>query len=152
MRACYQPATGTPSPQVQWLVDAMCANLSQSHWARMQESDVLFSESEADVLYLGDSAHGMAPTLGQGATQAVEDACIASILIEREVHAGHLHPRGWLKLIGAARGERIRFAMALSLAATDTMLAGSDPVAGTRWKTQPAFLEDLRTLYCDVGA
>jgi len=152
LRAAYQPAGGAFSAAAQWLMDALCANLAQTHWARMQESDVRFVEPVRQVMYLGDSAHGMAPTLGQGATQAVEDACIASMLIERGVHAGHLQPRGWLNLISAARSDRIRFVMALSLAATDTMLAGSDPVAGTRWKTEPAFLDDLRTLYCDVGA
>jgi salicylate hydroxylase len=151
MRACYQPAVGSVSPEVQWLLDAMCANLAHSHWARMQESSVLFAEAASDVLYLGDSAHGMAPTLGQGATQAVEDACVASTIIERALLAGQHTPRDWLQAIDTARRERIRFAMALSLEATDTMLAGADPVAGTRWKTEPAFLDALRALYGDVG-
>lgn len=151
MRATYQPAQGAPSAQVQWLMDAMCANLPHSHWARMQESDVLFGEADANVMYLGDSAHGMAPTLGQGATQAMEDACAAALILEREIRAGRQAPRDWLALVDAARRERIRFAMALSITATDTMLAGADPVAGTRWKTGPAFLGDLSTLFRDVS-
>ena len=151
MRATYQPAEGVPSAQVQWLMDAMCANLPHSHWARMQESDVLFGEADFNVMYLGDSAHGMAPTLGQGATQAMEDACAAALILEREIRAGRQAPRDWLALVDAARRERIRFAMALSITATDTMLAGADPVVGTRWKTEPAFLGDLSTLFRDVS-
>jgi salicylate hydroxylase len=150
MRATYTPANGQPSAQMAWLLDALCANLAEAHWARMQESDVLFAEPQADVLYLGDSAHGMAPTLGQGATQAMEDACAAAMLIDAEIAAGRVAPRGWLEAIEAARRERIRLVMALSVQATDTMLAGADPVAGTRWKTEPPFLADLSTLFRDV--
>lgn len=150
MRATYTPVHGQPSPQMAWLLDALCANLADAHWARMQESDVLFAEPAADVLYLGDSAHGMAPTLGQGATQAMEDACSAALLIESEIAAGQLTPRGWIDAIDVARSDRIRFVMALSVQATDTMLAGADPVAGTRWKTEAPFLADLSTLFRDV--
>ncbi len=151
LRAAYQPAAGAPSAQAQWLVDALCANLAQTHWARMQESDVRFAEPVRQVLYLGDSAHGMAPMLGQGATQAVEDACAAALILDREIRAGRREPRAWLALIDAARQERIRFAMALSITATDTMLAGADPVEGTRWKNEPGFLDDLSKLFRDVS-
>lgn len=151
MRATYAPTGGQPCPQVRWLLDAMCANLSDSHWARMQESEVLFAEPERQVMYLGDSAHGMAPTLGQGATQAIEDACCAAIVIEREAAAGRLEPRGWLDLVAVARTERIRFAMALSVQATDTLLKGADPITGAHWKTQPPFLDQLSRLYREVA-
>ena len=150
MRATYTPAGGTPSPQVRWLLDAMCATLADAHWARMQESDVLYAESRHDVLYLGDSAHGMAPTLGQGATQAIEDAVCAALLLEAAVRKGDLSPRSWLQQVSAARDARIRFAMRLSVDATDTMLEGADPVAGARWKTEAPFLADLARLFRDV--
>ncbi len=152
MRAAYTPEGGAPGPQVQWLLDAMCESLPDAHWARMQESDVLFAESEHDVLYLGDSAHGMAPTLGQGATQAIEDASCVALLIEAEVVAGRMTPRDWLGKISKAREERIRFVMQLSIDATDTMLEGSDPVAGARWKMEAPFLADLSRLFRDVPA
>ena len=103
------------------------------------------------MLYLGDSAHGMAPTLGQGATQAMEDASAAALLIEAAVKAGRLNVREWLQTIESVRAERIRFAMELSVRATDTMLQGADPVAGARWKTEPAFLDDLSRLFRDVA-
>ncbi|MFN3571313.1 MAG: FAD-dependent monooxygenase, partial [Polaromonas sp.] len=151
MRATYAPAGGQPCAQVRWLLDAMCANLADSHWARMQESEVLFAEAQRQVMYLGDSAHGMAPTLGQGATQAIEDACCAALIIEREAAAGRLAPRGWLDLVSVARTERIRFAMELSVQATDTLLKGADPVSGAHWKTEPPFLDQLSRLFRQVA-
>ena len=116
----------------------------------MQEHEALFCDPRRHVLYLGDAAHGMVPTLGQGATQAIEDAAVAGSLIAREWQAGRRDPRQWLRSIEQLRRERISFAMAFSREATDTMLEGADPVAGTLHKTQPDFMAKLRLLYRDV--
>lgn len=151
MRRAFLPADGEPSAAVRWLVDAMCEEAADAHWARMQESEPLFAEPVRQVLYLGDSAHGMAPTLGQGATQAMEDASCAALLIESAIKAGNTDVRPWLNAITAARQERIRFAMELSVRATDTMLQGADPVAGARWKTEAPFIGDLSRLFRDVA-
>jgi salicylate hydroxylase len=151
MRATYQPEHQPLSAQAQWLLDALCANLGDAHWARMQESPIRYAEPDAGVLYLGDSAHGMAPTLGQGATQAMEDACAAALIIERAVAAGSRDVRQWLDRIAQAREARMRFVMDLSVRATDTMLEGCDPVAGTHWKTQPPFLSELASLFREVA-
>ncbi len=53
--------------------------------------------------------------------------------------------------IAQAREERMRFVMELSVRATDTMLEGCDPVAGTLWKTQPPFLAELSSLFREVA-
>lgn len=151
MRHAFQPAHGELGAQSRWLLDALCERLGETHWARMQESDVRFVEPVRNVMYLGDSAHGMAPTLGQGATQSMEDACAAAMILRREIGAGRCAPRDWLTQVEAARGERVRFAMALSIDATDTLLAGADPVAGARWKTGPGFMGDLSTLFREVA-
>lgn len=148
MRATWQPAGDRPaSAQLRWLLDALCSQLADSHWARMQESDVRFHEDDQGVLYLGDSAHGMAPTLGQGATQALEDACAAALILRAEIATGRTDVAHWLRRIAAVRTDRIRFAMELSVAATDTMLDGADPVAGAQWKTEAPFLRDLERLF-----
>jgi salicylate hydroxylase len=52
--------------------------------------------------------------------------------------------------IAAKRDDRIRFVMDFSLEATDTMLAGADPVAGTLRKLERPFQDKLRRLYCDA--
>ncbi|MDR7095612.1 FAD-dependent monooxygenase [Hydrogenophaga laconesensis] len=151
MRRAFLPEGREASPAVRWLVNAMCEQTEHAHWARMQESDVRFVEPVRQVLYLGDSAHGMAPTLGQGATQAMEDASCAALLIEAAMRAGRHGVRDWLDAIDLARRERIRFAMELSVRATDTMLQGADPVAGARWKTEDPFIDDLTRLFRDVA-
>jgi salicylate hydroxylase len=151
MRRAFLPEGREASPAVRWLVDALCAQAGEAHWARMQESEPRFAEPERQVLYLGDSAHGMAPTLGQGATQAMEDASCAAMLIEAAVRDQRLAVRPWLQAIEAARRERIRFAMDLSVRATDTLLQGADPVAGARWKTEAPFIGELSRLFRDVA-
>jgi salicylate hydroxylase len=151
LRAAYAPPHAAPSPQAQWMIDTVCANVADTHWARMQEHDVLYSAADCNVLYLGDSAHGMVPTLGQGATQAIEDAANAAALITRRYNDGERDAARWLAEIAALRERRMRFVMEFSLAATDTMLAGADPVTGTRHKTEAPFREKLSRLYRDIG-
>ncbi|MBL8654675.1 MAG: hypothetical protein JNJ97_10750 [Alphaproteobacteria bacterium] len=82
----------------------------------------------------------MVPTLGQGATQAIEDGAIAASIIRKG---------GGVKEIAAARDTRVEFVRDFSLEATDTML-GADPVAGTLAKSGPEFLAKLKKLYRDV--
>jgi len=151
IRAMFTPPAGALSPSARWMVDALCENAAELHWARMQEHDLLYADPDWNVLYLGDAAHGMVPTLGQGATQAIEDAAVAGDIIAQEWAGGRRDPRRWLRLIARTRAERMRFAMQFSLAATDTLLDGADPVAGTLQKTGPGFLARLRSLYCDVA-
>jgi salicylate hydroxylase len=88
---------------------------------------------------------------GQGATQAIEDASVAATLIAQRHAGGQLDVTSWLEDIAALREQRMRFVMELSLAATDTMLEGADPVEGTRHKADAPFINHLKALYNDVG-
>jgi salicylate hydroxylase len=151
LRAMFTASGVPPSDQARWLIDAICDNANDTHWARMQEHDVLYCARDCHVLYLGDAAHGMVPTLGQGATQAIEDAASAVALIERRHRGGDRDVDHWLEAFEALRAERMRFVMQFSLDATDTMLAGGDPVAGTKHKTEAPFQSKLKALYRDVG-
>ena len=92
------------------------------------------------MLLLGDAAQAMVPTLGQGATQAIEDGVIAASILRKG---------GGVKAIAASRDSRVEFVRDFSLEATDTML-GTDPVAGTKAKSGPEFLAKLKKLYRDV--
>jgi salicylate hydroxylase len=151
LRMAYAPGDAEPSAQARWLIDTVCQNAADTHWARMQEHTLLYRADGCNVLYLGDAAHGMVPTLGQGATQALEDAANAAALITQRYRDGRRDVAGWLADIEALRQERMRFVMAFSLEATDTMLDGADPVEGTRHKNEAAFQNSLKALYRDVG-
>lgn len=150
LRRYYLPANGVPSAQAAWLTEALCANVEQIHWARLQETAVSYRDRAAPLLYLGDAAHGMVPTLGQGATQAIEDGCVAGALIAARLTAGSRDIGEWLRAFEALRDERIRFVMDFSLEASDTLFAGADPVAGALQKMQPPFRAKLARLYRDV--
>lgn len=147
LRAAYTPADARLSAQGEWLVETVCHPDTELHWARLQESSVRICEPDANVLYLGDSSHGMVPTLGQGATQAIEGSCTALQLIEDLISRRNFRARDWLNAIESTRARRIRFVMEFSLEASDTLFAGSDPVAGTHKKNSPQFKEKLQRLY-----
>jgi salicylate hydroxylase len=150
LRAAYTPAEGHLGAQGRWLVEAIATHADATHWARMQDHPLSFGEAQANVLYLGDAAHGMVPTLGQGATQAIEDAAVAVTVIRAQMAAGQRVPRKWIDEIATARTDRVRFVMDFSRDASDTMLEGADPVAGSLHKTEASFIGRLRRLYRDV--
>jgi salicylate hydroxylase len=147
----YTPDDAAPGAQCAWLIDTLCANVGAIHWARLQETGAGYRDGDAPLLYLGDAAHGMVPTLGQGATQAIEDGCVAAALIAARLESGSRDVNEWLRAFDAARSERIRFVMDFSLEASDTLFAGSDPVAGSLKKVQPPFRAKLSRLYRDVA-
>jgi salicylate hydroxylase len=151
LRAAYTPAGALPGDQARWLIDQLCGNVAETHWARMQEHGVLYRAADCNVLYLGDAAHGMVPTLGQGATQAIEDSACAAALITLRHRQGRRDAAQWVMEFEALREDRVRFVMEFSLAATDTLLAGADPVAGTRKKNDEPFRNKLMALYRDIG-
>jgi 2-polyprenyl-6-methoxyphenol hydroxylase-like FAD-dependent oxidoreductase len=148
LRAAYWPVSGEPSEQAAYLIDAVQQYNSSIHWARLQDGTVRYA-GEPNVLLVGDSAHPMVPTLGQGATQAVEDACVVVDEIRKALDAGRTLD-DVPERVEARRRERVQFVVDFSRDATDTMLAGADPVSGSLKKTEPAFQDKLRRLYRDV--
>ena len=140
-RALFTPADALPCAAVAWMLDRMERQFNDLHWARTQSIPLLRRALDDRVLFLGDAAHGMVPTLGQGATQAMEDGVLAAAVLR----AGGT-PAG----VAALRDERVRFVRELSLAASDTMRPSSDTVAGTLAKGKPEFLGALRRLWTDV--
>ncbi len=148
LEAAYRPAHGTFSREAGYPVEAIRRHAGQLHWARLQERSVAYGRAPK-ILLVGDSAHPMVPTLGQGATQACEDACV--VVDEVRAALRERHPLAEVpQRVERRRAARVRFAAAFSREATDTMLAGADPVAGTRRKTDPAFMARLGRLYRDV--
>ena len=140
-RSLYLPKDGPACPAVAWMVEKLVAGFADIHWARLQVAPLERSALGGRVIFLGDAAHAMVPTLGQGATQAIEDGVVAGAILRRSGDAA---------AIGRWRDARVEFVRRFSLEATDTMFPGADPVAGTLAKMQPPFLAKLRRLYTDV--
>lgn len=134
-----------------FLVEAACRGLDGAHWSRFQDSETRFHDDSGRVLFVGDSAHAMAPTLGQGATQAIEDACaLVDLLRERLGHGGVDIP-ALTAAYDRRRRARIEFVKRLSWDATACLLTGADPVATNRWMATAAYRDALRRLYGELG-
>ncbi|WP_270938376.1 FAD-dependent oxidoreductase [Falsiroseomonas oryzae] len=141
-RALFTPPGGAPCPAVAWMLDRIAAQIDDIHWARSATVPLLRTAAGGRALFLGDAAQAMVPTLGQGATQAVECGVVAGQVLRRG---------GTVADIAAARDPRVEFVRDFSLAASDTLLPGCDVVAGTQAKTRPDFLAKLRRTYVDVA-
>jgi salicylate hydroxylase len=141
-RALFTPAHAPPCQAVAWMLDKVGRHLSEIHWARSATVPLLRHDPSGRALFLGDAAQAMVPTLGQGATQAVECGVVAGIVLRRG---------GDVREISALRDPRVRFVRDFSLEASDTLVPGTEVVAGTRAKTSPGFLAKLRRLYDDIA-
>jgi len=140
-RALFTPANGAPCAAVAWMLDRIDRHLPDIHWARSATSPVLRHAADERVLFLGDAAQAMVPTLGQGATQAVECGVVAGAVLRRG---------GTVAEIAALRDPRVKFVSDFSWEASDTLVPPCDVVAGTRAKMAAPFLTKLRQLYTDV--
>jgi salicylate hydroxylase len=141
-RALFMPKGAPPCPAVAWMLDKVAANLADIHWARSATAPLLRHDASGRALFLGDAAQAMVPTLGQGATQAVECGVLAAQVLRRG---------GSVAEIAALRDPRVRFVRDFSLEASDTLAPGVDVVAGTRAKASPDFLAKLRRTYTEVA-
>ena len=139
-QALFAPAHGQPCPAVAWMLERIGRHFAEIHWARTQEAPMLRQAAGGRALFLGDAAQAMVPTLGQGATQAIEDGVLAAAVLR----AG-----GDAAAVARLRDPRVAFVRELSRAASDTIL-GTDPVLGTRHKNEAPFREALRRLYTEV--
>jgi salicylate hydroxylase len=141
-RALFTPAAAPPSPAVAWMLRQIEAHLDEIHWARSATIPVLRHAAGGRALFLGDAAQAMVPTLGQGATQAVECGVLAGTVLRRG---------GGVEEIAAIRDPRVTFVRDFSWEASDTLVPPCDVVAGTRAKGETPFLAKLRRLYTEVA-
>lgn len=141
-RQLFTPPSGTACSCVAWMLDKIEAHLPEIHWARSATSPVLRSAANGRALFLGDSAQAMVPTLGQGATQAVECGVVAAQVLRRG---------GTVAEITALRDPRVAFVSDFSWEASDTLIPPCDIVAATRAKAEAPFLAKLKRLYTDVA-
>jgi 2-polyprenyl-6-methoxyphenol hydroxylase-like FAD-dependent oxidoreductase len=147
LRAAYKPDGGrTLSRECRFLVDGIAQNVEQLHWARVQEDRIFYAHESLPLLLLGDAAHPIVPTLGQGATLAVEDACVAVAEIGR-AHTDGTALSEVRFAIEKRRRARAQFIADFSREASDTILEGADPVGGTLSKRERPFMARLEQLY-----
>jgi 2-polyprenyl-6-methoxyphenol hydroxylase-like FAD-dependent oxidoreductase len=146
-RRFFQPEVGSVCPEVEWMLSKLDRHIDDMNWARTQEIETLHHALDGRVLLLGDAAHAMFQTLGQGATQAIEDALAAAAILRGQPQS----PRAVCMGYEERRRDRIEFARRFTREATDTLLPGVDPVAGSLAKAQEPFLAKLRQLYLDVA-
>ena len=144
----YLPPSGKPSRKAAYLIERIQQYFDRIHWARLQEGRLTYGNTRG-ILLVGDGVHPMVPTLGQGATQACEDACV----VVDEIKVALAERRSLASVPARVEGrrlERIQFVVDFSRDATDTMPEGADSVAGSLEKAKPPFLEKLARLYRDV--
>jgi salicylate hydroxylase len=146
MRRLLTPA-GHVCDAAAYVIDRLCTHAAALHWARNQEADPLFRDAPGRVLIVGDAAHPMVPTLGQGATSAIEDAVAAADEILAALDTGAVHVPALTAAIARRREDRVRFVQRLSWDASGPMLAGADPVAAHAPLREPAFLAALARVY-----
>jgi salicylate hydroxylase len=141
-RALFTPQDAPPCPAVAWMLDRIARHLAEIHWARSATAPLLRHDTSGRALFLGDAAQAMVPTLGQGATQAVECGVLAAQVLRRG---------GTVAEIAALRDPRVAFVRDFSLQASDTLAPGADVVALTRAKAAPDFLAQLRRTYTELA-
>jgi 2-polyprenyl-6-methoxyphenol hydroxylase-like FAD-dependent oxidoreductase len=89
MRCLFTPAEGEAAltPEGAFIREILTRNADSLHWARFQDFPVQYTDQSGKVLMLGDAAHAFCPSLGQGATTSIEDACVASSELCAALHA-----------------------------------------------------------------
>jgi salicylate hydroxylase len=145
LQALYQPPSLEPCEGCRFLLKGIGDFTSDIHWSRLHDEPAVYHDERGHILLLGDAAHPMVPTLGQGATQTIEDACVA----QEELYAA-MRVTDAVPAIAARRADRVAAVAALSWEASDTMLEGSDPIAGAKRKCQAEFLNRLASVYRDT--
>lgn len=152
LRTAYLPARGPVDPRLVYLIGAAAGETETLHWSRAQEIDTRFHDAGGRVLFVGDSAHAMAPTLGQGATQAIEDACAFVDLFRHRAAQGSVDVPALTAAYDALRRERVEFVRRFSWDASTPLLHGQDPVRSHRDKLGPAYEAGLRRIYLEGPA
>lgn len=148
----FTPQEGSMCEEAKFILEGIAEQKDDLHWARFQVSDFQWQDEAGHVLLLGDASHAMVPTLGQGATQAIEDACAAadSLRLMYEAKNRSSSVIAALQHYRERRETRVQFCSDLSDDASDTLRPDTDVVPDTFRKAQSPFVDQLSSLYRDV--
>ena len=154
LSAAYLPAGMAAAPVPAWLVQAACDS-TRHHWARAQEIAGHYHAADGRVMFVGDAAHAMAPTLGQGATLALEDGCAFVNLFRAacelwRADAARFDCARFARAFAAMRHDRVDFIRQFSWDAADSLQAGADAPALVRAKNGPAWRARYARMYRKV--
>lgn len=127
MHCMFTPAGGDAelTPEGRFIRETLTKNADSLHWSRFQDIPVEFSDATGHVLMLGDAAHGFCPSLGQGATTSIEDACLAATeligavrrttsLVASDRHLVIAELRAAVAKIGERQSDRVDFIGSIS--------------------------------------
>ena len=150
LQGVYTPERGGMAAAPRQLLDGACqaAQAGQLHWSRLQEATVCWTDPTGRVLFPGDAGHPMVPTLGQGATTAIEDAALFVMHLRAALSAKVRAPLHEVTASYVAqRQDRIEFIRQLSWSASDVLLADRFTLDRVRAKGGAAHRADLERLY-----
>lgn len=149
LEQAYRPACGGMADAPRALLRGACRAACQGalHWSRLQEATICWHDASARILFPGDAAHPMVPTLGQGATTAIEDAALFVEHARAAVAAGAADVPELLRGYADARRGRIEFIRRFSWEASDVLVRADAAYAHVRAKGGRAYHDKLRRLY-----
>lgn len=130
---------GAPDELGQLVLDILRDHGDQAHWTRKQETDTCYQALDGRVLFLGDSAGAIYPSLGQGANLSLEDACVAGCLFPdsvAQIAALRHSRREFVRRMSRRHAEHVADRAVWAREVRDW----SDP--GSAWR------HDLRRLWC----
>ena len=152
LAAAYLPKGVAAALVPAWLAQAACESTESHHWARAQEVDGCYHVADGRVMFVGDAAHAMTPTLGQGATLALEDGCAFVNLFRAAwsqwgADAARFDCARFARAFAAMRRERVDFIRQFSWDAADSLLEGADALALARAKNAPRWRAKYARMY-----
>jgi salicylate hydroxylase len=126
-----------------WSRDMLSSAESIGLW-QLRDIDPLKTWHRGRVILIGDAAHAMLPTQGQGASQAIEDAeALGALFAEVDGHLGNDEVNERLKAVFEARYERASLIQKFSReAARPATEAGSTAI-----KMRPDEFMDYNCMY-----
>lgn len=149
MKQVYTPAGGRMEEAARHLLEgaAKAADEGELHWSRLQEAPTCWHDRTGRVLFPGDAGHPMVPTLGQGATTAIEDAATFIAYARHRLGDGAGDVPALVRSYAASRQERIEFVRRFSWEASDVLIDTGTNYAAVRAKQGNGYRAKLIRLY-----